>query len=57
MKLDLAVVDRLDLNLDKTRAFSARGGGSSSASTWKITLRLDNGTDKTLFKLGAGKRA
>jgi protein-ribulosamine 3-kinase len=58
MKLDPVVVDRLGLDPEKTRVSSASGGGSSSASTWKITSQLDDGTEKTFFmKTGNGKEA
>jgi protein-ribulosamine 3-kinase len=58
MKLNSAVVNRLGLNPEKTRVSSASGGGSSSASTWKITSQLDDGTEKTFFmKTGNGKEA
>jgi protein-ribulosamine 3-kinase len=58
MKLDPVVVDRLGLDPEKTRVSSASGGGSSSASTWKITSQLDDGTEQTFFmKTGNGKEA
>ncbi|RYN87531.1 hypothetical protein AA0120_g7243 [Alternaria tenuissima] len=58
MKLDPAVVDRLGLNPEKARVSSASGGGSSSASTWKISSQLDDGTEQTFFmKTGNWKEA
>lgn len=58
MKLDPVVVDRLGLDPEKTTVSSTSGGGSSSASTWKITSQLDDGTEKTFFmKTGNGKEA
>ncbi|KAF2104968.1 Ketosamine-3-kinase [Rhizodiscina lignyota] len=58
MKLDPAVIELLKLNPDSSTVSSAGGGGCSSASTSKITTKLDDGTRKEYFmKTGHGKDA
>jgi len=58
MKLDPAVVKLLDLNPDRTNVASAGGGGMSSASTFKVISKLDDGTEEAFFmKTGGGKEA
>lgn len=58
MKLDPAVIKLLNLDPDNTSVSSAGGGGCSSASTSKITSKLNDGTEKLFFmKTGRGKDA
>lgn len=58
MKVDLAVLNLLQLDADTTSVSSAGGGGCSSASTSKIVSRLSDGTEKTFFmKTGSGSAA
>ena len=58
MKLDPAVVELLALDPDQTSITAASGGGCSSASTFKITARLEGGTHKSFFmKSGTGEKA
>lgn len=58
MKLDPAVVKLLNLDPATTTVSSAGGGGCSSASTSKITSKLDDGTEKAYFmKTGSGEDA
>jgi hypothetical protein len=58
MKLDPAVIKLLHLDPDSTTVSSAGGGGCSSASTTKITSRLNDGTEKCFFmKTGSGEAA
>jgi hypothetical protein len=58
MKLDPAVIEILSLDPSRTNVSSASGGGSSSASTSKITTALEDGTEKHFFmKTGSGKDA
>ena len=58
MKLDPEVVKLLKLDPENTTASSAGGGGCSSASTSKITSKLEDGTEKLFFmKTGRGKDA
>lgn len=58
MKLDLAVIELLNLDPDTTTVSSAGGGGCSSASTSKITSKLSDGSEKCFFmKTGRGKDA
>jgi hypothetical protein len=58
MKLDEAVIKLLNLNPEITSVSSAGGGGSSLASTSKISTKDGNGKPKHLFmKTGSGKDA
>lgn len=58
MKLDPAIVKLLDLDPDQTSITAAAGGGCSSASTFKITTKLGNGTHQNYFmKTGTGDDA
>jgi hypothetical protein len=58
MKLDPSLAKLLSLNPDNTSVSSAGGGGTSSASTWKIMSQTDDGTEKTFFmKTGSGEKA
>ncbi|OAG06638.1 Ketosamine-3-kinase [Paraphaeosphaeria sporulosa] len=58
MKLDPAVVELLRLDAEQTTVSSAGGGGCSSASTFKITSKLSDGTEKRFFmKTGKGGNA
>ena len=58
MKLDSAVVKLLSLDPANTSVSSHGGAGMSSASTSKITTKLDNGSEKQYFmKTGTGKEA
>ncbi|OCL04816.1 Ketosamine-3-kinase [Glonium stellatum] len=58
MKLDPAVMELLFLDSSDTHVSSHGGGGCSSASTSKITCRLNDGTEKCFFmKTGKGKDA
>jgi hypothetical protein len=58
MKLDPAVVKLLDLDPEHTHVSSAGGGGCSSASTSKITAKLEDGQEKLFFmKTGHGSDA
>lgn len=58
MKLDSAVIALLNLDPENTRVSSAGGGGCSSASTSKITTKLEDGAEKTFFmKTGHGSDA
>lgn len=58
MKLDPAVVKLLSLDPSNTSVSSYGGGGMSSASTSKITTKLNDGTEKSFFmKTGKGKDA
>lgn len=58
MKLDPAVRELLSLDLSNTNVSSHGGGGCSSASTSKITSKLNDGTEKCFFmKTGRGKDA
>jgi hypothetical protein len=57
MTIDSAVAELLSLDLRETTVSSA-GGGSSFASTSKITTKLSDGTEKQFFmKTGSGKEA
>jgi len=57
MKLDPAVIDILSLDPSRTIVSSA-SGGCSSASTFKITTTLEDGTQKHFFmKTGSGNDA
>ncbi|PSN70508.1 Ketosamine-3-kinase [Corynespora cassiicola Philippines] len=58
MKLDPEVIKLLKLDPENTTVSSAGGGGCSSASTSKITSKLEDGTEKLFFmKTGRGKDA
>ena len=58
MKLDSAVAKLLSLDPANTTISGAGGGGMSSASTSKITTKLDDGTEKQFFmKTGSGEEA
>lgn len=58
MKLDSAIVELLGLNAASTSVSSHGGGGMSSASTSKITTKLEDGSEKQYFmKTGSGKDA
>jgi protein-ribulosamine 3-kinase len=58
MKLDSAVAEVLKVDLADTSVTSAGGGGCSSASTSKITVKSPNGREKRYFmKTGSGKDA
>ena len=58
MKLDPAVVKLLSLDPENTSVSSDGGGGCSSASTSRITAKLDDGSEKMFFmKTGRGKDA
>jgi hypothetical protein len=58
MKLDPAVANILKLDLASTTVSSAGGGGCSSASTAKITTKLQDGKERKFFmKTGSGKDA
>ncbi|KAF7196932.1 Ketosamine-3-kinase [Pseudocercospora fuligena] len=58
MKLDSAIVSLLGVDPNNATVSSAGGGGMSSASTSKITAKLEDGTTKQFFmKSGKGKDA
>ncbi|TKA81625.1 hypothetical protein B0A49_01259 [Cryomyces minteri] len=58
MKLDSAIASILPIDPANTSVSSHGGGGMSSASTSKITTKLDDGTEKHFFmKTGSGKEA
>ena len=58
MKLDPAVIKRLNLDAASTTVSSAGGGGCSSASTSKIVSQLENGQTKAYFmETGSGREA
>ena len=58
MKVDSAIVSLLKLDAAQTSVSSAGGGGMSSASTSKITTRLEDGSTMQYFmKTGRGKEA
>ena len=58
MKLDSAIAKLLSLDPNSTSVSSHGGGGMSSASTSKITTKLDDGSHKQYFlKTGVGKEA
>jgi protein-ribulosamine 3-kinase len=57
MAIDSAIAKLLSLDPKQTTISSA-GGGSSFASTSKITTKLSDGTEKQLFmKTGSGSEA
>jgi protein-ribulosamine 3-kinase len=57
MTIDSAVAKLLSLDPKETTISSA-GGGSSFASTSKITTKLSDGTERQYFmKMGSGKEA
>ena len=58
MKLDPVVIELLSLDPSNTNVSSHGGGGCSSASTSKITSKLNDDTEKCFFmKTGRGKDA
>jgi protein-ribulosamine 3-kinase len=58
MILDPAVLKVLNLDPSTTSVSNAGGGGSSSVKTFKITAKLEDGTEKRFFmKTGSGKDA
>lgn len=58
MQLDKAVVALLKLDPQLTTVSSARGAGSSSASTSKISTKDEDGRSKDFFmKTGSGNKA
>ncbi|CAI6336914.1 unnamed protein product [Periconia digitata] len=58
MGVDSAVTKLLGLSPESTSISSAGGGGCSSASTYKIAYKLDDGTERQFFmKTGTGQNA
>jgi hypothetical protein len=58
MKIDSAVAKFLEIDPSKTTISAAGGGGCSSASIFKITTMLEDGTDQLFFmKTSNGKDA
>lgn len=56
MRVDPAIVSLLNLDADNASLSSASGGGMSSASTFTITARLEDGSTARYFaKTGRGK--
>ena len=58
MKLDPAVAELLNVNVEDAQLSSAGGGGCSAASTSKVTCTSPDGKERVFFlKTGSGKAA